>query len=98
MVEWITGMDYWNGLARMRIRAIRLACPCCPAQARESSCCIPCNHPSNAAMAMRGSETAGSPIRLDDSPAGKNRSELPLGVAVSESASPVKVLQGDQFR
>ena len=44
MVEWTTGMDYWNGLPRMRIRAIRLACPRCPAQARESSC-IPCNHP-----------------------------------------------------
>ena len=48
------------------------------------------------AMAMQGSGTAGSLIRLDDSPAGKSRSELPLGIAVS--ASPVKVLQGEQFR
>ena len=104
-VEWNGGMDYRNGIlewttgtsvgfARMRIRA--MSCPRCLDRLGRTGFLSLLIVRVHAAMAIQGSGTAGSPIRLDDSPAGKSHSELPLDIALS--ASPVKVLQGDQFR
>ena len=86
MVEWTTGMEYWN-TPRMRNKASYLV-----------SSGLSIRYP---AMAMQGSGTAESPITLEDSPLRKNRSasaslDLPVGVGASDS--PVKVLQGDKFR